>query len=72
MCEGKITREECKRALNEMGIGKSRGSDGLTSEFYMYKRFWDEVGEDVAFKGRTIRKVMGGLGKKTKKKFMQG
>jgi len=28
-----------------MGLGKSPGSDGLTSEFY--KRFWDEVGEDV-------------------------
>jgi len=28
-----------------MGIGKSLGSDCLSSEFY--KRFWDEVGEDV-------------------------
>ena len=28
-----------------MGTGKSPGSDGLTSEFY--KRFWDEVGDDV-------------------------
>ena len=45
ICEGKITKEECKKALNEMGIGKSPGSDGLTSEFY--KRFWDVVGEDV-------------------------
>ena len=33
ICEGKITNEECKKALNEMGIGKSPGSDGFTSEF---------------------------------------
>ena len=45
ICKGKITNKECKKALNEMGIGKSPGSDGLTSEFY--KRFWDEVGDDV-------------------------
>ena len=45
ICEGKITKEECKKALNEMGIGNSPGSDGLTSEFY--KRFWDEIGYDV-------------------------
>ena len=45
ICEGKITEQECKKALNEMGIGKSPGSDGLTSEFY--KRFWDEIGDDV-------------------------
>ena len=45
ICEGKITKEECKKALNEMGTGKSPGSDGLTSEFY--KCFWDEVGDDV-------------------------
>ena len=45
ICEGKITKEECKKALNEMGTGKSPDSDSLTSEFY--KRFWDEVGDDV-------------------------
>ena len=45
ICEEKITKEECKKALNEMGIGKSTGSDGLTSEFY--KQFWDEIGDDV-------------------------
>ena len=28
-----------------MGTGKSPGSDGFASEFY--KRFWDEVGDDV-------------------------
>ena len=46
ICEGKTTKEECKKALNEMGTGKSPGSDGLTSEFY--KCFWDEVGDDVS------------------------
>jgi len=45
ICEGKITKEECKNALNEMRIGKSPDSDGLTSEFY--KQFWDEIGGDV-------------------------
>ena len=45
ICEGKITNEECEKALNEMGIAKSPGSDGFTSEFY--KRFWYEVGDDV-------------------------
>ena len=45
ICEGKITKEESKRALNEMETGKSAGSVGLTSEFY--KRFWDEIGDDV-------------------------
>jgi len=48
ICEGKITKEECKKALNEMGIDKSPHSDGLTSEFY--KRFWDEIGDDVVQK----------------------
>ena len=33
ICEGKITNEECKKALNEMGIGKSPGSDGFTLLF---------------------------------------
>ena len=42
ICEGKITNEECKKA---MGRGKSPGSEGLSSEFY--KRFWDEVCDDV-------------------------
>lgn len=45
ICEGKITKEGCKKSLNEMGIGKSPGSDGLTSE--CYKRFWDEISDDV-------------------------
>jgi hypothetical protein len=34
-----------QKALNEMEIGKSPASDGLTSEFY--KRFWDKIGDDV-------------------------
>jgi len=34
ICKGKITKEEGKKALNELEMGKSPGSDGLTSEFY--------------------------------------
>ena len=34
ICKGKITNKECKKALNEIGIGKSPGSDGFASEFY--------------------------------------
>ena len=45
ICEGKITKEECRQALKEMQNGKSPGSDGFTSEFY--KAFWEEIGDDV-------------------------
>jgi hypothetical protein len=36
--EGKLTIEECGRALKEMKNNKSPGSDGLTIEFF--KHFW--------------------------------
>ena len=48
-CEGKVTKEECINSLNEMKNDKSPGSDGLTSEFY--KRFWEEIGDDVVRMG---------------------
>ena len=41
-CEGYITVEECKKALDTMQNGKSPGCDGLTAEFY--KTFWPLVG----------------------------
>jgi exonuclease III len=40
-CEGKITEDECRLAINEMKNNKSPGSDGLTVEFY--KQFWPEL-----------------------------
>lgn len=45
ICEGKATKEECINFLNEIKNDKSPGSNGLTSEFY--KRFWEEIGDDV-------------------------
>lgn len=45
ICKGKATKEECINSLNEIKNDKSPGSDGLTSEFY--KRFWEEIGDDV-------------------------
>ena len=41
-CEGLITNDECKIALNSMQNNKSPGSDGLTCEFY--KIFWNDIG----------------------------
>ena len=41
-CEGDVTIEECKSALDRMQIGKSPGCDGLTVEFY--KAFWPIIG----------------------------
>ena len=38
-CEGFITNQECKYALNSMKTNKSPGLDGLTVEFY--RTFWD-------------------------------
>ena len=40
-CEGKITENECLKALKEMKNNKSPGSDGLTVEFY--KMFWNTI-----------------------------
>ena len=34
-CEGLLTVEECREALNGMDTGKSPGIDGLTAEFYI-------------------------------------
>ena len=40
-CEGKITENECLKALKEMKNNKGPGSDGLTVEFY--KMFWNTI-----------------------------
>ena len=41
-CEGKVTLDECKSALDRMQKGKSPGCDGLTVNFY--KALWPVVG----------------------------
>ena len=37
-CEGRISKEECKQALESFDPGKTPGNDGLLVEFY--KTFW--------------------------------
>ena len=44
-CEGLLTVEECREALNGMDTGKSPGIDGLTAEFYI--AFWAVLGNDL-------------------------
>ena len=44
-CEGLLTIEECREALNGMDTGKSPGIDGLTAEFYI--AFWAVLGSDL-------------------------
>ena len=43
--EGKITKEECEKALHMMKGNKSPGFDGISVEFY--KTFWLELGDLV-------------------------
>ena len=45
-CEGLLTVEECREALNGMDTGKSPGIDGLTAEFYL--TFWAVLAKDLA------------------------
>ena len=44
-CEGLLTVEECREALNGMDTRKSPGIDGLTAEFYI--AFWAVLGSDL-------------------------
>ena len=44
-CEGKVTQEECLKALNKFKNEKSPGTDGLQAEFY--KHFWKELHADM-------------------------
>ena len=44
-CEGKVTQEECFKALNEFKNEKSAGTDGLQAEFH--KHFWKELYADM-------------------------
>ena len=45
-CEGFLTVEECREALNGMDTAKSPGIDGLTAEFYI--AFWAVLANDLA------------------------
>lgn len=40
-CEGILSENECKIALESMKLGKSPGNDGLTTDFY--RKFWPEI-----------------------------
>ena len=40
-CEGRISKDECKKALETFEAGKTPGNDGIPAEFY--KTFWDSL-----------------------------
>ena len=44
LCEGALTEDECKKALDGMISGKSPGLDGFPAEFY--RTFWSLPGSD--------------------------
>jgi hypothetical protein len=43
ICEGKVSKDECHRALSLMTNDKSPGLDGIPDEFY--RHFWVEIGD---------------------------
>ena len=45
LCEGLLTVEECREALNGMDTRRSPGIDGLMAEFYI--AFWAVLGSDL-------------------------
>ena len=45
MCEGKVSAEECLKALNDFKNEISPGRDGLPTEFYNF--FWKELYLDM-------------------------
>ena len=47
MCEGLFTLDELFVALKGLQTGKTPGSDGLSTEFYLC--FWDDLGELLLF-----------------------
>ena len=44
-CEGPLSSKECLEDLKSMASEKSRGTDGLPSEFY--KVFWEDIAESL-------------------------
>ena len=61
LCEGKLTKEECYKALCQMKDGKSPGVDGVSKEFY--KLNWDFLGDsffimaNTCFKNGTLTEI---------------
>lgn len=45
MCEGLFTLDELLAALKGLQTGKTPGSDGLSTEFYLC--FWEDLGESL-------------------------
>ena len=45
LCEGPISREECKDALANMNKNKAPGISGFTPEFFWF--FWDDIGNII-------------------------
>ena len=46
MCEGPVTKHECKIALDKMARNKTAGVSGFTAKFVSF--FWPELGDIVA------------------------
>ena len=44
-CEGLISREECKKAIEMFENGKTPGNDGIPIEFY--KKLWDTLADQL-------------------------
>ena len=44
-CEGPITKEECKVAIDKMARNKAAGISGFTAEFFSF--FWEDIGDFV-------------------------
>ena len=45
LCEGDITLQDVKEAINRLANNKTPGPDGIPSEFY--KTFWTEIGNEL-------------------------
>ena len=45
LCEGSITKEECKFALSQMARNKTAGISGFTAEFFAF--FWGDFGDII-------------------------
>ena len=55
-CEGFLTVEEYREALNGMDTGKSPGIDGLTAEFYI--AIWAVIASDLVKFSTTVFSIV--------------